>query len=323
MHASLGLKQPGISTILAAAMKRTLLTGTLEVSTVVAHKRAWVVVFGILLAAGTGLAAVQDPNDFKTEMDKVSYLIGRQIAGDLKTQGIDVNIDLLIRGLRDVFAGTPGPFSPQQQQEIMMAWQQKRMEKLKAEQAQRDDEAVKKLGDDSAWKLKLTKPEMMTFDANKDYFWVLDTNKGQIRVKLMPQTAPMHVTSTIFLTNKGFYDGTIFHRVIPEFMAQGGCPLGTGRGGPGYVYAGEINPNVKHDRPYLLSMANAGPNTDGSQFFITFKPTPWLDGKHTIFGEVVAGQDTVKKLEAVGTPQGKPTEELKIIKAKIEEKPKG
>ena len=138
----------------------------------------------------------------------------------------------------------------------------------------------------------------------------------------MPQIAPMHVTSTIFLTNKGFYDGTIFHRVIPGFMAQGGCPLGTGTGGPGYAYAGETNPNVKHDRPYLLSMANAGPNTDGSQFFITFKETPWLDGKHTIFGEVVAGQDTVKKLEAAGTPQGKPTEELIIKKARIEEKPK-
>jgi len=275
------------------------------------------------LAAGSSLAAVQDPNDFKTEMDKVSYLIGRQIAGDLKTQGIDINMDLLIRGLRDVLAGQPGPFSPQQQGEIMMAWQQKRMEQAKAEQEKRDESAIQKLGDDNAWKLKLTKPAMMTFDATKDYFWVLDTNKGAIRIKLMPQIAPMHVTSTIFLTNKGFYDGTIFHRVIPEFMAQGGCPLGTGRGGPGYVYTGEISPNVKHDRPYLLSMANAGPNTDGSQFFITFKPTPWLDGKHTIFGEVVAGQDTVKKLEAAGTPQGNPTEDLRIVKARIEEKAKG
>jgi cyclophilin family peptidyl-prolyl cis-trans isomerase len=276
-----------------------------------------------LLAAGAGLAAVQDTNDFKTDMDKVSYFIGRQIAGDLKTQGIDVNIELLIRGVRDFLAGQPGPFSPQQQQAIMTAWQQKRTEKLKTEQEKRDDDAVKKLGDQNAWKLKLTKPEPMTFDAKKDYFWVLDTNKGEIRIKLMPQVAPMHVTSTIFLTNKGFYDGTTFHRVIPQFMAQGGCPLGTGRGGPGYAYAGETSPNVKFDRPYLLGMANAGPGTDGSQFFITFKAVPWLDGKHTIFGEVVAGQDTVKKLEAVGTPQGKPTEELIIKKAKIEEKAKG
>ncbi len=115
---------------------------------------------------------------------------------------------------------------------------------------------------------------MRQFDANKDYFWILETNKGNIKIKLMPNVAPMHVTSTMFLTEKGFYDGTMFHRVIPGFMAQGGDPLGTGTGGPGYKYAGEFNANVKHDRPFLVSMANAGPNTDGSQFFITFVPTP-------------------------------------------------
>jgi len=180
-----------------------------------------------------------------------------------------------------------------------------------------------KLGKDNEWKLKLTKPEQRQFDAKKDYFWVLETSKGTIKIKLMPDVAPMHVSSTMFLTEKGFYDGTIFHRVIPEFMAQGGDPLGTGTGGPGYKYAAEVSPNVKHDRPYLLSMANAGPGTDGSQFFITFKPTPWLDGKHTIFGEVVEGQDVVKKLEAAGSPTGTPKEELKIVKAKIEEKAKG
>ncbi len=173
------------------------------------------------------------------------------------------------------------------------------------------------------WKVKLTKPQQRQLDATKDYFWVLETNKGAVKIKLMPDVAPMHVTSTMFLTEQGFYNGTTFHRVIPDFMAQGGCPLGTGTGGPGYQYAGEFNPNVKHDRPFLLSMANAGPNTDGSQFFITFAATPWLDGKHTIFGEVVEGQDTVKKLEAAGTPQGKPREPLKILKATIEEKPKG
>ena len=179
------------------------------------------------------------------------------------------------------------------------------------------------LGQDNAWKLKLAKPEMMKFDSGKDYFWILETNKGLIRIKLMPDVAPMHATSTIFLTKQGFYDGTTFHRVIPDFMAQGGCPLGTGTGGPGYSYAGEFHPNVKHDRPYLLSMANRGPNTDGSQFFITFKPTPWLDGAHTIFGEVVEGQDTVKRLEAAGTRDGAPSEKLVITKARIEEKPKG
>ncbi len=295
----------------------------------VAHKHVCVAVCSVLLTATAGLAAVQDTNDFKTEMDKVSYIIGRQIPENLKAQGIDVNMDMVLRGLRDMLAGTPGPLSQQQQGEIMSAWQQKRMEKLqaeqqkrKAEQEKRNSDAIQKLGDQNAWKLKLTKPELMKFDAQKDYFWILDTNKGEIRIKLMPQVAPMHVTSTIFLTNKGFYDGTTFHRVIPGFMAQGGCPLGTGTGGPGYAYAGETKPNVKHDRPYLLSMANAGPNTDGSQFFITFVPTPHLDGKHTIFGEVVAGQDTVKKLEAAGTPSGRPTEPLIIKKARIEEKPK-
>jgi cyclophilin family peptidyl-prolyl cis-trans isomerase len=185
------------------------------------------------------------------------------------------------------------------------------------------EETATDLHKGNEWKMNLTKPELMQFDPAKEYFWVLETNKGAIRIKLMPAVAPMHVTSTIYLTEKGFYDGTIFHRVITDFMAQGGDPTGTGTGGPGYKYAGEFNAKVKHDRPYLLSMANAGPNTDGSQFFITFVPTPWLDGKHTIFGEVVEGQDVVKKLEAAGSPSGRTKEELKIVKARIEEKAKG
>lgn len=135
----------------------------------------------------------------------------------------------------------------------------------------------------------------------------------------MPDIAPMHVTSTIFLTRKGFYDGLSFHRVIPGFMAQGGCPLGTGSGGPGYQYEGEFSDDVKHDKPYMLSMANAGPGTDGSQFFITFKATPSLNGKHTIFGRVVEGKNVVKKLEAAGSSSGKPKEPLIIKKATIEE----
>jgi cyclophilin family peptidyl-prolyl cis-trans isomerase len=133
----------------------------------------------------------------------------------------------------------------------------------------------------------------------------------------MPEVAPMHVSSTIYLTRLGFYDGTPFHRVISDFMAQGGDPLGTGRGGPGYQYGGEFDPKVKHDKPGLLSMANAGPGTDGSQFFLTFVPTPWLDGKHTIFGEVVAGKDTLHKLEELGSRSGRPKEPLEITKATI------
>jgi peptidyl-prolyl cis-trans isomerase B (cyclophilin B) len=278
---------------------------------------------GILMAAlPTGFArAAADANDFKTEMDRVSYIIGTQIASGFKKQNVDINLDMLFRGIREAMAGTKSPFSEQEQNKIMLAFQQKLFAKMKAQQ---EAQAVEKLGPENAWKVKLTKPEMMKFDATKDYFWILETNKGNIRIKLMPDVAPMHVTSTIFLTNKGFYDGTVFHRVIPGFMAQGGDPTGTGMGGPGYKYDGEFSPNVKFDRPFLLAMANAGPGTDGSQFFITFVPTPHLDGKHhTIFGEVVEGQDTVKKLEAAGTKQGKPTEELKIVKARIEEKPKG
>jgi peptidyl-prolyl cis-trans isomerase B (cyclophilin B) len=277
---------------------------------------------GILMAAlPTGFArAAADANDFKTEMDRVSYIIGTQIASGFKKQNVDINLDMLFRGIREAMAGTKSPFSEQEQNKIMLAFQQKLFAKMKAQQ---EAQAVEKLGPENAWKVKLTKPEMMKFDATKDYFWILETNKGTIRIKLMPDVAPMHVTSTIFLTNKGFYDGTIFHRVIPGFMAQGGDPTGTGMGGPGYKYDGEFSPNLKFDRPLLLAMANAGPGTDGSQFFITFVPTPHLNGKHTIFGEVVEGQDTVKKLEAAGTREGKPTEELKIVKARIEEKPKG
>jgi len=279
-------------------------------------------VFGVLAvtaSAGLGRAAV-DPNEFKTEIDKVSYIIGSQWASRMKAQGIDVNVELLIRGIRDAMTGQQSPFSDDEQKAILGAFQQQMIAKMRAKQ---EEENMAKLGEENGWKLKLTKPEQRQFDANKDYFWVLETNKGTIKIKLMPDVAPMHVTSTMFLTEKGFYNGTLFHRVIPDFMAQGGDPLGTGTGGPGYEYAGEFSPNVKHDRPFLLSMANRGPNTDGSQFFITFKATPWLDGKHTIFGEVVEGQDTVKKLEAAGSPQGKPAEELKIVKATIEEKAKG
>jgi cyclophilin family peptidyl-prolyl cis-trans isomerase len=169
----------------------------------------------------------------------------------------------------------------------------------------------------SDWKSHLAKPEKVSFDAKKSYFWELDTNKGPIEVKLMPAVAPMHVTSTIYLTRLGFYDGVVFHRVIPGFMAQGGDPTGTGMGGPGYTYAGEFAPAAKHDKPGILSMANAGPNTDGSQFFLTFVPTDYLNGKHTVFGEVTKGQDTMKALEAAGTQSGRTKEKLEIRKATI------
>lgn len=281
-------------------------------------------VIGLALGAGgakEGTATLKPPpampvSPFKTEMEKISYIIGMQIGENFRKQGIEVNVKVFTQGMEDSLAGKEPAISAAEQKSVMMAFQKKMTEKMQAKQR---TDALKKVDAKSAWKLKLKKPELMTFDSGKDYFWIMETNKGTIRIKLMPKVAPMHVTSTIFLTRKGFYDGLIFHRVIPGFMAQGGCPLGTGTGSPGYKYAGEFDPNVKHDKPYLLSMANAGPGTDGSQFFLTFKATPWLDSKHTIFGEIVEGQDVMKKLEAAGGPNGTPKEKLVITKASIEE----
>jgi peptidyl-prolyl cis-trans isomerase B (cyclophilin B) len=169
-----------------------------------------------------------------------------------------------------------------------------------------------------SWRTSLPKPNVVMFEKGADYVAVMETNKGTIRIKLLSLTAPMHATSFIYLTRLGFYDGLSFHRVITGFMAQGGCPLGTGTGGPGYKYDGEYDPDVKHDRPGLLSMANAGPGTDGSQFFLTFVPTPHLNGKHTIFGEVTDGMDVVKTLEASGSSSGRPSEKLVMTKVTIE-----
>ena len=168
------------------------------------------------------------------------------------------------------------------------------------------------------WKTKLTQPELAVFNPEAQYFWDIETSEGKLVVQLFPETAPMHATSTIYLTKLGFYDDLIFHRVISDFMAQGGDPLGNGSGNPGYKYAGEFEGSLRHDKPGLLSMANAGPNTDGSQFFITFKATPWLDGKHTIFGEVVEGLDTtLAAIAALGSRTGRTKTAVKIVKATI------
>ena len=175
----------------------------------------------------------------------------------------------------------------------------------------------------SSWRTTLTKPPVASFDSTHTYWCRMVTNKGTILIKFMPDVAPMHVTSFIYLTKLGFYDGLPFHRVITGFMAQGGDPLGNGSGGPGYEFDSEFKPDVKHDKPGRLSMANAGPGTDGSQFFLTFAPTPWLDGKHTIFGEVTEGMDVLKKLEAAGSQSGKTSEPLKMEKVTIEVKAKG
>jgi peptidyl-prolyl cis-trans isomerase B (cyclophilin B) len=119
------------------------------------------------------------------------------------------------------------------------------------------------------------------------------TSKGDINARIFAADVPVTAANFLNLAARGYYDGLKFHRVIPDFMVQGGCPSGTGTGGPGYKFEDECKPHLLHNKPGILSMANAGPNTNGSQFFITHVPTAWLDGKHTVFGEVLSGQDVV------------------------------
>ncbi len=133
--------------------------------------------------------------------------------------------------------------------------------------------------------------------ALKDVNIVMVTTKGDISLTLSPSKAPVTVASFLNLAQRGFYNGLVFHRVIPDFMIQGGDPTGTGMGGPGYRFEDECHPALKHDAPGVLSMANAGPGTNGSQFFITHVATPWLDGKHTVFGKVTKGQNVVNAIE--------------------------
>jgi len=128
-----------------------------------------------------------------------------------------------------------------------------------------------------------------TYDNNVDI--CIHTNKGDINLTLFGPKTPITTTNFLELAKKGYYDGLLFHRVIPDFMVQGGCPLGRGTGGPGYNFEDEFDPELKHDSPGILSMANAGPGTNGSQFFITHTATPWLDGNHTVFGKVVSESD--------------------------------
>ena len=164
-------------------------------------------------------------------------------------------------------------------------------------------------------------------------FAIFETNKGNIKIKLFADKAPKTVENFVGLaegtkkftdpktdkeTTRAFYDGLIFHRVIPNFMIQGGCPLGTGTGDPGYRFADEFDKSLSHDKPGKLSMANAGPGTNGSQFFITVSATPWLDGKHTIFGEVVEGYEHVEAISKVKTGMNdKPAEAVVLKHVKI------
>src|SRR4249919_4333697 len=131
-----------------------------------------------------------------------------------------------------------------------------------------------------------------------DLIATFNTARGPIHVRLFPDKAPVTVASFVNLVQRGYYNGLNFHRVIPDFMIQGGCPQGSGTGGPGYKFEDECRPDLRHDKPGVLSMANAGPRTNGSQFFITHVATPWLDGKHTVFGEVMGPEDQ-KVVDAV------------------------
>ena len=139
-------------------------------------------------------------------------------------------------------------------------------------------------------------PPPMVIDPKKKYQATFKTEKGDFIIELYADKAPQTVNNFVFLARDGFYDSTTFHRVIKGFMAQGGDPTGTGRGGPGYKFADEFNSSLKHNSAGILSMANAGPNTNGSQFFITYGPTPHLDGKHAVFGKVSSGMDVVNAI---------------------------
>ena len=144
----------------------------------------------------------------------------------------------------------------------------------------------------------------MTIDASKNYAATIDTSRGQIVCELFAQDAPKTVNNFVFLAREGFYDGTLFHRVIADFMVQGGDPKGTGTGGPGYKFEDEVKDNPHKHARGVLSMANAGPNTNGSQFFITHVETPWLNGKHTVFGRVTSGMEAVDTIQQGDTIKG-------------------
>ncbi len=139
-------------------------------------------------------------------------------------------------------------------------------------------------------------PPAMEIDVAKTYLITMETNQGTIELELYPEHAPITVNNFVFLTRNGYYDGVSFHRVISNFVIQGGDPTGTGRGGPGYKFADEVYGNPLKHKTGVISMANAGPNTNGSQFFITHSPQPHLDGKHTVFGKVVNGMDVVNTI---------------------------
>ena len=171
------------------------------------------------------------------------------------------------------------------------------------------------------WREKVRRPPPVRFPADKRYFWILFTSEGLLKIEFLASKAPRHVGTMMYLTRIGFYDGLTFHRIIPQFMAQGGDPRGDGTGGPGFRYAGEFprSSPPRHNERGMVSMANAGPRTDGSQFFILFKEKPELDGRHTVFGRVVEGLGTLRSMEVRGSEDGTPTRPVVIERAELRE----
>ena len=161
-------------------------------------------------------------------------------------------------------------------------------------------------------------PPAMGIDPKKSYKAHMETDKGTMVIELFADRTPKTVNNFVFLCREGFYDDVIFHRVISNFMAQGGDPTGTGRGGPGYKFEDEFDPSLKHDKQGVLSMANAGPNTNGSQFFLTHLPTPHLDNRHTVFGQIVDGLDVLMAIPP-RDPSDVNAPAVKIIRVTIEE----
>jgi len=159
----------------------------------------------------------------------------------------------------------------------------------------------------------------LQIDPQKKYTATFETARGDIVVELFADKVPRTVNNFVFLAREGFYDNTTFHRVIPDFMAQGGDPTGTGTGGPGYKFADEFHPSLRHDGPGILSMANAGPGTNGSQFFLTYVATPWLDNKHAVFGRVIKGMEVLRVISPRDPGRAtRPGDTIKTIR--IEEK---
>ena len=175
------------------------------------------------------------------------------------------------------------------------------------------------------WKQRLRRPPPIRFPQDRKYYWMLYTSEGLLKIELLAAKAPRHVGTMMYLTRLGFFDGVGFHRIIPQFMAQGGDPTGTGTGGPGFRYAGEFPRRgaPRHNKRGVVSMANAGPRTDGSQFFILFKEAPHLDGKHTVFGQVLEGFGTLRAIEFLGAKDGTPREAVLIERAEIREEATG